>query len=84
MQCQNIALGTYRITGDNCIQIVSDAINLGYSHIDTAELYKNHKEVGQGIIKSGVSRDQIFITSKNLKFLPLCKSRGNLHFLIRR
>lgn len=82
MQCQNIALGTYRITGDDCIQIVSEGINQGFTHIDTAELYKNHKEVGQGIIKSGIPRDKLFITSKifnpNIKKLNIVESIGNM------
>lgn len=64
MECQNISLGTYRLRGEDCINIVSTGLELGYRQIDTAELYKNHKEVAQGIDKSKIPRTDIFITSK--------------------
>ncbi len=64
MQCQPISLGTYRLKDEKCVQIVSSGLELGYRQIDTAELYKNHKQVAQGISLSGLIRESIFITSK--------------------
>ncbi len=64
MECQNIALGTYRLKGVQCINQVKSGLEIGYRHIDTAELYKNHKEVSQGISLSGLDRYDLFITSK--------------------
>ncbi len=64
MQCQPISLGTYRLKDEQCVQIVKSGLELGYRQIDTAELYKNHVQVAQGISLSGVPRESIFITSK--------------------
>ncbi len=64
MQCQPISLGTYRLKNEQCVQIVKSGLELGYRQIDTAELYKNHVQVAQGINLSGVPRESIFITSK--------------------
>lgn len=82
MDSENIALGTYRIKGNDCINIINEGIKIGYKHIDTAELYKNHKEVGEGIIKSGVNRNNLFITSKisnkNIKKSNIIESIYNI------
>ena len=59
-----LGLGTYRMKGETCVANVCTAIKLGYRLIDTARVYRNEQEVGQGIINSGVSRDELFITSK--------------------
>ncbi len=64
MECQNIALGTYRLKDEKCIEIVKLGLQYGYKQIDTAELYKNHKEVAQGIKLSKIPREEIFIVSK--------------------
>lgn len=56
-----IGLGTWQLTGKQCITTVSNALEIGYTHIDTAEMYGNEKEVGQAL--SG-QRDKVFITSK--------------------
>ncbi len=64
MQCQPISLGTYRLKDEQCVQIVKSGLELGYRQIDTAELYKNHEQVAQGINLSGIPRESIFITSK--------------------
>jgi diketogulonate reductase-like aldo/keto reductase len=55
-------LGTWDLTGQQCIDAVKKALELGYNHIDTAEIYRNHKEVGKGI--EGYDRSRLFITSK--------------------
>lgn len=59
-----VGLGTWDLTGQECINIVSKAIQLGYRLIDTAQMYNNEKEVGLGIIKSGIDRHELFITTK--------------------
>lgn len=64
MECQDIALGTYRLKGEQCINLVKSGLDIGYRHIDTAELYKNHKDVAQGIKSTDIDRSNIFITSK--------------------
>lgn len=59
-----IGLGTYRLEGDAGLQIVRQAIETGYRHIDTARMYGNEKEVGQAIRESSVARDELFVTTK--------------------
>jgi 2,5-diketo-D-gluconate reductase B len=59
-----IGLGTMTLKGDVCVEAVSAALKMGYRHIDTAVFYDNEAEVGEGIRKSGVSRDEIFVTTK--------------------
>ncbi|GAF57908.1 oxidoreductase [Psychrobacter sp. JCM 18902] len=69
-----LGLGTWQSTGQDCVDVVSQALKMGYEHIDTAQAYGNEKEVGQGIKKSGVSRDKFFLTTKifpdDMKFEP--------------
>lgn len=59
-----VGLGTYSLHGDTCVESVVAALRNGYRMIDTASFYGNEREVGEGIRKSGVSRDQIFVTTK--------------------
>jgi diketogulonate reductase-like aldo/keto reductase len=60
-----LGFGTFKIPdGKVVIQSVKKALELGYSHIDTAAYYKNETGVGEGIRQSGVSRSEIFLTSK--------------------
>ena len=59
-----MALGTWLIDDDKVAQAVKEAIQLGYRHIDTAQAYGNERGVGEGIRLSGISRDEIFVTSK--------------------
>jgi len=59
-----LGLGTWQLTGDTCTHAVRDALNMGYTHIDTADGYKNHKEVAAGIKQADVSRESLFITTK--------------------
>ncbi len=69
-----LGLGTWQSTGQDCIEVVSQGLQMGYEHIDTAQAYDNEKEVGQGIKQSGVARDKFFLTTKifpdDLKFQP--------------
>jgi len=57
-------LGTFRLKDQVVIDSVSMALELGYRAIDTAQIYGNEAEVGQAIAASGVSRDQLYLTSK--------------------
>ncbi|WP_234571883.1 aldo/keto reductase [Rhodohalobacter sp. 614A] len=59
-----IGIGTYRLYGRECKQSVSDALAIGYRHVDTAQMYKNEKEVGDAIYSSPVDREDIFLTTK--------------------
>ncbi|MEO1066603.1 MAG: aldo/keto reductase [Pseudomonadota bacterium] len=59
-----IGLGTWELRGEKCAAIVTEALKVGYRHIDTAAMYKNEEAVGAGLIASGVPRDNIFLTTK--------------------
>jgi 2,5-diketo-D-gluconate reductase B len=59
-----LGLGTWELRGDACVEVVAEALRLGYRHIDTAEMYGNETEVGEGLRASGVPRDDVFITTK--------------------
>ena len=56
--------GVYCIPPQETEKCVLEALKIGYRHIDTAHMYGNEKEVGSAIIKSGIKREEIFITSK--------------------
>ncbi|WP_271001698.1 aldo/keto reductase [Listeria seeligeri] len=60
-----LGFGTYQITEpEEAEKAVIEAIKVGYRHIDTAQSYMNEEAVGKGIAKSGVSREELFITTK--------------------
>jgi diketogulonate reductase-like aldo/keto reductase len=59
-----LGLGTWELTGDACARAVEHALALGYRHLDTAQGYGNEAEVGAGLRRSGVPRDQVFLTTK--------------------
>ena len=59
-----LGLGTWDLRGRVCARVVEQALRLGYRHIDTAEMYDNEKEVGEGLRGSGVRRDDVFVTTK--------------------
>jgi 2,5-diketo-D-gluconate reductase B len=59
-----IGLGTWQLTGSDCVAGVAEALRAGYRHVDTARAYENEREVGQGLRESGVARDEVWITSK--------------------
>jgi 2,5-diketo-D-gluconate reductase B len=59
-----IGLGTWELRGRTCARLVEQALRLGYRHIDTAQVYENEREVGEGMRGSGVKRDEVFITTK--------------------
>lgn len=62
-----LGLGVWQAQGADVTNAVKTAIQNGYRHIDTAAAYRNEKEVGVGLKESGVSRHDIFVTSKVIK-----------------
>ncbi len=59
-----LGFGTWQTPNEVAPQAVREALELGYTHIDTARAYQNEQGVGQGLRDSGVPREQVFITSK--------------------
>jgi len=59
-----IGLGTWNLRGSSCVRMVEQALLLGYRHVDTAEMYDNEREVGEGLRASGLARGEVFITTK--------------------
>ncbi|WP_248515529.1 aldo/keto reductase [Salinarchaeum laminariae] len=65
-----LGLGTWQNTGSSCAETVETALDLGYRHVDTAQMYGNEAQVGEGIARSSVDREDVFLTTK--------LDRGNL------
>jgi 2,5-diketo-D-gluconate reductase A len=60
-----LGLGVWQVaSGDECVDAVRWALELGYRHIDTAQAYRNEESVGAGLRASGVPREDVFITTK--------------------
>ena len=59
-----VGLGTYKITGQRGIKSIEDALQAGYRHIDSAQMYGNEEEVGKAVRNSGIEREKIFVTTK--------------------
>lgn len=60
-----VGFGTYLTPdGDTCVNSVKEALLAGYRHIDTAEFYANEESVGKALAESGISRDEVFVTTK--------------------
>jgi 2,5-diketo-D-gluconate reductase B len=59
-----IGIGTWELRGRTCTRVVEQALRLGYHHVDTAEMYANEREVGEGLRASGVKRDEVFMVTK--------------------
>ena len=58
-----VGLGTWTLRGRDCSRLVEQAIRAGYRHIDTAQMYENEREVGEGVRASG-KRSEVFVTTK--------------------
>jgi diketogulonate reductase-like aldo/keto reductase len=58
-----VGLGTWMLRGRDCARLVEQAIRLGYRHIDTAQMYDNEREVGEGVRASG-KRSEVMVTTK--------------------
>src|SRR6478609_10148311 len=61
-----LGFGVFQIEPDKTAQSVQTALEIGYRHIDTAEMYQNEAGVGQGIRDAGLDRAEVYITA-NLK-----------------
>ena len=59
-----LGLGTWDLRGVECVRSVREALDIGYRHIDTAQMYENEREVGRGLSESDVDRSQVFVTTK--------------------
>ncbi len=59
-----LGFGTYKVSADEAERVVGDALEVGYRHIDTAQMYGNEAGVGRAIKASGLARQDLFVTSK--------------------
>ena len=59
-----VGLGVYKIDDAKAADVVTTALEAGYRHIDTATFYRNERGVGEAVRSSGLSRDEIFVTTK--------------------
>lgn len=59
-----LGYGVYQVTQEECERCVLDALDVGYRSLDTAQSYFNEEQVGNAIAKSGVPREEIFLTTK--------------------
>jgi 2,5-diketo-D-gluconate reductase A len=59
-----IGFGTWQLENGSAQPLVEQALEIGYRHIDTAQIYRNERDVGAGIAASGIKRDDIFLTTK--------------------
>jgi len=60
----SLGLGTWQNTGSQCTETVETALELGYRHLDTAQMYDNEAEVGAGLAAADVAREDVFLTTK--------------------
>ncbi|EPU0209476.1 aldo/keto reductase, partial [Acinetobacter baumannii] len=80
MNIPRFGLGTFRLKEQAVIDSVKNALDVGYRAIDTAQIYENEAAIGQAIAESGVSRQDLFLTTKiwvdnfaQDKFIPSLK-----------
>ena len=59
-----LGLGTYGRTGDAGTAAILDALEIGYRHLDTAQNYDTERQVGEAVRRSGLKRDEVFVTTK--------------------
>jgi diketogulonate reductase-like aldo/keto reductase len=59
-----LGLGTWQLQGQQATDATRWALEAGYRHVDTATMYQNEREVGEGLRTSGVPRDEVFLTTK--------------------
>ncbi len=64
VEIPQLGFGVYQIAPEDTVEATRTALEVGYRHIDTAEMYGNEKEVGQAVRESGVDRSEVFVTSK--------------------
>jgi 2,5-diketo-D-gluconate reductase A len=59
-----LGVGTYKVPSELTAELVAGALRDGYRHVDTAALYGNEAQVGEGLRRSGLDRDEVFVTTK--------------------
>ncbi|WP_167050573.1 aldo/keto reductase [Salinibacterium sp. ZJ77] len=59
-----LGFGVYQIPAEDCERTVREAIDIGYRHFDTAQIYENEAEVGRALAASGIDRSEFFVTTK--------------------
>ncbi|MEQ8839443.1 MAG: aldo/keto reductase [Acidimicrobiales bacterium] len=59
-----LGIGTWQLAGDEATASVEDALEIGYRHIDTAQMYDNEEAVGRGIASASLPREELFVTTK--------------------
>ncbi|GAB3306405.1 aldo/keto reductase [Geodermatophilus aquaeductus] len=64
VEIPQLGFGVFQIPPDQTVEATRTALEVGYRHIDTAEMYGNEKEVGQAVRESGIDRSEVFVTSK--------------------
>lgn len=64
MEIPQMGTGTWTLRGETAVNNVCMALKAGFRHIDTAQMYENEAEVGEGIRLSGVAREEVFLTTK--------------------
>ncbi len=64
VEIPQLGFGVYQVPPEDTADVVTTALEVGYRHIDTAEMYGNEKGVGEAIAGSGIDRSEIFVTSK--------------------
>ena len=64
IQIPQLGFGVFQIEPEDTVEAVTRALEIGYRHIDTAEMYGNEREVGEAVRASGLNRDDVFVTSK--------------------
>ena len=64
VEIPQLGFGVYQVPPEDTADAVSTALEIGYRHIDTAEMYGNEKGVGEAVARSGIDRCEVFVTSK--------------------
>jgi 2,5-diketo-D-gluconate reductase A len=64
VQMPILGFGVFQVPPDQTEQAVTDALAIGYRHLDTAEAYQNEEAVGRAIANSGIPREELFVTTK--------------------
>jgi 2,5-diketo-D-gluconate reductase B len=64
MKVPVLGLGTWEINGSACQHAIASALDIGYRHIDTEQVYGNETEIGKALADSGLRGDEFFVTTK--------------------
>ena len=64
VEIPQLGFGVFQVKPEETVEAVTSALDVGYRHIDTAQMYGNEKQVGDAVRRSGLGRDEIFVTSK--------------------